>query len=180
MQRKSIKEKNNFIEYLKHDNIFIKKLLEEIFKEKINYIEYVGLEKLEKIPEYEFELVCLKVNLIDNRHYDIFIKLIDPNKITETIFCYWYFCDEKYRIDKFNKNMVHYKNKKANIIEYKKHDCEKKLNIQLLNSRNKIWKKSDVHFIEIKKYLSNIKKDESLCENFAVKNDILFIGIVKN
>ena len=161
---------------MKKNNNLIKKILEETINDKICSIKYIGLEKLQQIPEYEFDLVYLKIKLFNNKQYDIFIKLIDTNKITETIFCYWYFCNEKYKFDKFNKNRKYYKNTKTNIIEYKKQEYKRKLDIQWLNSKNKVCRSSTIHFVELNKYVSDdgvINKDIN-----SIKNLDLFIGII--
>lgn len=168
---------NKIVEYLKTNNITIKHILEEIFNKKIYDIEFSGIEELNKIPEYQFKLVKINVLLENKRKYNVFLKFISKYKMNETIFCYWYFCEEKYKENKCKQKK--YYNKKANIIEYKNTYCGKMVDIQLLNREKKIWKNSETHFIELEKYIQNkCKRKQTTSKSINKSEEILFIGII--
>lgn len=177
MQKKIVKEKNKLINYLEFNNISLKNLLEEIINKKIYDIEYIGLEELNQIPEYKFELLKLNIFAQNDKKYNVFLKLINKYKINETIFCYWYFCEKKYCID--NSNLNRYCNKKANIIKYKNVLYKKKFNIQLLNKNNKIWRNTDIHLIELEKYIQNKCRQKQVnSRTISNLDEILFVGII--
>ena len=132
----------------------IKEILENLFNEQIRKMEKPKLQKLEQIPEYKFKLIKISITLKSNKKFDVFLKLTNGNKINETIFCYWYFCEEKY---KFNIN-----------------DKKGKAEEEILNKNNKICKNSNVYFLELK----NSKKKKAKSIKMQKKENILFIGVI--
>ena len=153
----------------------IKEILENLFNEQIRKMEKPKLQKLEQIPEYKFKLIKISITLKSNKKFDVFLKLTNENKINETIFCYWYFCEEKY---KFNINENSKYNKKANIKWNQNfnnlNDSKGKAEVEILNKNNKICKNSNVYFLELK----NSKKEKAKSIKMQKKENILFIGVI--
>lgn len=158
--------------------LIINKILEDILKQKIRKLNFLGLKSLKQIPEYNFNLSKIEVIIENNRKYDVYLKNINKSKIQETIFCYWYFCEENYKI-KTNKKEKYYA-KKATITEYKNQYDRKKYNIKFLGKQYKIHKSSNLYFINIKKYIGNFlgKEKDIILKNKQIEDKILFIGIV--
>lgn len=144
--------------YLEKNNISLNILLKNVFNLKIINVTFLGKCILKGMPEYNFGLLKYNVVLEDYSNYTIFIKLINKEKIEESLFCYWFFCEEYFGL----KNR-HYTSK-ANIINLKKNNYETQFSMEIFNKHNILWKKSFVDIIDLKKYCMNksIKKNNEL------------------
>ncbi|MBR0351220.1 MAG: hypothetical protein IJH76_05350 [Clostridia bacterium] len=156
----------------KNGRIGLEKFLINIFKEKVKNITYLGRCELHKMPEYKFRLFKYNVVLEDFSNYTIFIKIIDDEKIEETLFCYWFFCEEYYGIK--NKQYI----SKASIINLAKQSYETKYNMEILNKKNIVWKTSFVDIINLKEfYEKNTMKNKNK-EKETFDGQSLFISVI--
>ena len=164
-------EKQKMINYFKVHKLSLKKILASIFNKKIIKITYLGNYKLNKMPEYRFNVLKFNVVLENYINYTAFIKLISLYKVKESLFCYWLFCEENYSLN--TKFYV----PKANIVNYKQKNYEKRYEMQLLRRNHKIWNRSLVDIINLKKYCkTNLKNlDYNI---FNGINEFLFIAIL--
>ena len=156
------------IEYCKLNKLSLRRILNNLFNYKIKNIKYLGSNLLNKMPEYNFKLLKFNVVLNDYSNYTIYIKLIDECKIQESLFCYWFFCDENHS---FN---TRFSVPRANIINYKSQKYEKRYELQFINRDKKIWKCSFVDIINLNEYA---KEKISLRYKKEIKK-YLFIGII--
>lgn len=123
------------------------------------------------MPEYNFNILKFNIVLEDFSNYTIFIKIINPSQIKESLFCYWIFCDENYKLD--TKFYV----PKANIVNYNPKKYEKKYEMRLFKRNKKVWKSSFVDIINLKKYCkSKLKNIEN--KNISEVDEFLFIAIL--
>lgn len=162
------KEKKKMINYFKINRLSLNKILNALFNFKIKRIRYLGNNLLNKMPEYNFNLLKFNVVLNDFTNYTIFVKLIDKCKIQESLFCFWFFCEEKYSYN------TSFSVPKANIINYKSQKYEKKYELQFINKKNKIEKSSFVNIINLNEYV----KEKINVDNKKEIEKYLFIGII--
>lgn len=164
----------------KKNTLAIKNILQNTLNCKIKEIKFKGIERLKKISEYNFKLMKVEVVLETNIKREIYLKIINKEKVQETIFCYWYFCEEKNLTNKV-KNGKYY-NKKATITEYKSkyYNYKKKFNIKFLNKNYKICKSSNIYFLDLDKYILrfNENKKGRFWDNFNIEKKMIFIGII--
>jgi len=157
------------INYFKSHQLSLNKILAEIFNKKIKKITYLGNYRLNQMPEYRFSILKFNVVLEDYSNYTVFIRLINSYQLKESLFCYWFFCEENYSLN------TKFYAPKANIVNYKLKKYEKRYEMQLLNKNKKIWKSSLVDIINIRKYC----KLEGASTNKILKIDkFLFIAIL--
>lgn len=175
MQNK-IKNMSSYNLKKQKNRLIIKKILEDILNQKIIKIDFLGLRSLKQIPEYNFNLSKVEVMLENNTKHDVYLKNINKNKTQETIFCYWYFCEENYGV-KANKKGKYYA-KKAMITEYRNQYDRKKYNIKFLGKQYKMHKSSNLYFINMQKYIYEFYGKEIVLKNKPIADEILFIGIV--
>ncbi len=169
MQKKLVK---NII----FDKTKIIKILNNIFDKKVYRFTYLGICKLNKMPEYNFWVYEFNVMLEDFSNYTVYIRKFSNVKVEENLFCYWQFCEENY-----NLNCNFYLNKANLQNEYLKYpkDYIQKYSLQLLSKNNKIWKASDINIIDLYKlkhkreYVSFKRRDKI---NYS--KEYLFIGII--
>lgn len=163
-------EKKNMIKYFSANNLSLNKLMNNIFNKKIKKMTYLGNNILNKMPEYKFSLLKFNIVLEDYRNYYVFIRLINRYQIKESLFCYWFFCDEYFCLNtKFSKS-------KANIINYNAKFYERRYELNLFGKNNKISKNSLIDVINLKQYskvnIKNISK-----ETLEHMDKFLFIAI---
>ena len=164
-------EKKKLFNYFLINELSLKKVLNSIFSQKIKNITYLGNSKLAKMPEYKFILLKFNIVLEDYSNYNVFLRLIEESKIEESLFCYWFFCEENFSFStKFHAP-------KANIINYKNRNYEQKYKLQILSSNKEVIKSTYIDFINIDKYKKeNLKSTK---RNLSEKtNKFLFVAIL--
>ena len=142
-------EKKKMINYFKMNNLSLNKIINSLFVPNIKRITYLGSIKLKKLPEYNFRLLKFNVILENFCNYIVYVKLINNYQVEESLFCYWLFCEENHIL--YTKSH----NSKVNIINCNSKYYEKKYELQLLASDNKIWKNSHIDIIDLNKYSNN-------------------------
>lgn len=172
--------------FIKNNKIWLISILNCLFNKKVLKFTYLGMCKLNKMPEYDFNLYEFNVMLQDFSNYTIFIKKISKNKIKETLFCYWQFCEESYNMQ---GNFYLLKASLKNEVFNSNLDYVHKYTLQLLSKNNKIWKASDINIVDLNKvdaqinynniykriYNSYKGKDKRSKDN---TKEYLFIGII--
>ena len=171
---------------IKNNKISLISILNCLFNKKVLKFTYLGMCKLNKMPEYDFNLYEFNVMLQDFSNYTIFIKKISKNTIKESLFCYWQFCEENYNMNaKFYLNKASLRNEVLNNNLIYVH----KYTMQLLSKNNKIWKASDINIVDLDKMNVQMsfgrihkskdnnykRKKEDLKDN---TKECLFIGII--
>lgn len=161
--------KNVIESYLENNNIFLKVLLQSVFNLEIKNVTFLGECKLKKMTEYKFNLLKYNIVLEDFSNYTIFIKLVDKDKVEESLFCYWFFCEEYYGLN--SRPYI----PKANIINLEQNSYKIQYNMAIFNKNNILWKNSLLSFINLKEYcLKHLIKDK----NIKQLNKSLFIAII--
>ncbi|MBR3003161.1 MAG: hypothetical protein IKF38_06400 [Clostridia bacterium] len=157
--------------YFEKNNLSLNKILNNLFNKKIKRMRYLGCNKLAKMPEYKFNLLKFNVILEDYSNYSVFIKIINEEQIEESLFCYWFFCEENYSFNtKFHAP-------KANIINYEKRSYERKYKLQILSDNPEIFKSTFIDFININQYKNtNLKKRKR--NSLEQTNKFLFVAIL--
>lgn len=159
-------EKQKMLEYFKVHQLSLKKVFSKLFNKKIKKITYLGKSRLKKIKEYEFSVLKFNIVLEKYYNYTVFIKLIDYFEIEKSLYCYWFFYEENYGI---NKELSI---KRANITNQKSDYYEKRFELQLFQKNKMIRKKSLIDIISVGKYCKlYLKNSEDV-------NDLLFIAII--
>lgn len=163
--KKIISIKRNMMLYFQRKHISLKKILEGSFEKSKIKIRYLGDMILNEVPEYDFHLLKFNVLFEDYSNINLYIRLIDKNKIDENLFCYWLFC-EKYLPTKTSTEM------KTSIINCDSKKYESKYKLQFINGNKKLNKFSIVNIINLNKYCKI--KDYTI---YNVKfNKLLFIA----
>ena len=171
LQKKLYLEKKKMMNYFKNNKLSLNKILNSIFSQRILRITYLGINNLKKMPEYNFSLLKFNIVLEDYSNYSVFIKLINSHQVKESLFCYWFFCEENYSLN------TKFYAPKANIINYRHKYYEKKFEVQLLYKNNKIWKSSFVDIINLKQYINKNLSNKNI-NNLDEVNKFLFIAVL--
>ncbi len=171
MQKKLYLEKKKMMNYFKNNKLSLNKILNSIFSQRILRITYLGINNLKKMPEYNFSLLKFNIVLEDYSNYSVFIKLINSHQVKESLFCYWFFCEENYSLN------TKFYAPKANIINYRHKYYEKKFEVQLLYKNNKIWKSSFVDIINLEQYIKKNLSNKNI-NNLDEVNKFLFIAVL--
>ena len=164
-------ESNYFFEQLmyavENDKEDIIKLLEKVLNvKKIQKLKYSGIESFLGITEYEFSILKLVLEYENSNIEEVYLRIVKPGKIKESIFCYWSLLYEKYVKNEDDKTP-----KKATITQKTiGTNCD---NIILTLSSN-INDCVEVHLIKAKNFTSK----NSLLERsiLSSESDILFVG----
>ena len=160
----------------------------EVFKEVLNQELDLGIKEikydknlqLSNASEYEFELVKCKIILDDNKEVEMYLKMIKNNKIKESIFCYW--CTI-YEEELFKTNDVESVINKVLITELDKTKYKETIFLTIENNKTQILETgTEVNFIEISKYIEEMKNEENQfekLENYFEKDEnyVLMVGI---
>ena len=115
--------------------------------------------------------------------FDMYLKMINKNKIKESIFCYWcsIYEEELMRIKK-NGEMETLLNKVL-ISELSKKKHNQSIFLEIENNKLKILKEgTEINFLDISNYINEFKNEKNRYKKlFEYINkedkDILFIGI---
>lgn len=171
---------------IKNKKIKIISILNCLFNKKVLRFTYLGICRLNKMPEYNFNLYEFNVMLQDFSNYTVFIKKISKESIKENLFCYWQFCEENYNM---HGNFYLHKASLRNEILNNNLEYVHKYTLQLLSKNKKIWKASDINIVDTDKMntqmnFNNLHKNSNdSYERYSkgVKNntkEYLFIGII--
>lgn len=158
------------------DKTKIIKILNNIFDKKVYRFTYLGICKLNKMPEYNFWVYEFNVMLEDYSNYTVYIRKFSNIKFEENLFCYWQFCEENYNLHcNFYLNKANLQNE----FSKSKKDYIQKYSLQLLSKNNIIWKASDINIVDLNKLKykrDNI--DSKRMIKVSNSKEYLFIGII--
>jgi hypothetical protein len=160
------------VETIKADKEIFIELLEKILNEKIENLEFDGIEHFDTITEYKFSL--FKINLIfsNGQSEEIYLKIIKGGKIKESIFCYWSLLYEEYLKENKDKNDKILKK----VIITQKTANESNSSI-VLNLEQNLDYYAEINLVELKKFAIENNRLERWGEDLEIKSeDILFIG----
>ena len=157
MQKQIDVEKQKMKKFFKKYNLYLNKVLSNQFKRKINRITYLGNCRINAIPEYKYILLKFNIVLDNFSNHTVFIRIIKDYQIEESLFCYWLFCEKNYNL------RTQYYTPKANIVNYKRDYTDKKFEMQLFGTNNKVWKTSVINITNL---------------NDRINDNFLFIAIL--
>lgn len=158
-------EKIKMKNYFRINNLSLNKILNGLFKKRIKRMTYLGVYELKQMPEYRFKLLKFNVILEDYNNYTVFVKLIDKYRVKESLFCYWFFCEQNYSIN------TKFFAPKTSVLNEKNKSYEIKYEFQLLKKNNKIWKSSFVDIINLNQYSIEINNINGI-------KKCLFVGVL--
>lgn len=155
-------------------------LINNILTLDLKDISFYGVEHLNTIEEYEFDIMILNGIIKNNLKKKIFIKMIKRGKIKETVFCICYMAHEKY-FNKSNSKDELKKLKKITILQEKGNkEHINKISVNLFE--DDFYQKKvniEINFIDIFKIIEQNKKYKKKgWENIEInQNNILIVGI---
>jgi len=162
-------------------------LLIDVVELKIEDFEVDSLKKFENISEYEFSAIKIACKVEKNAEpIDIYFKIVKKDKIKESIFCYWCLLyEEELKKNKEDLTMSTIINK-VQISEIGMKRYKNSVFLQIQKNKTNILKYgTEVHFIDLKKYIDNNKSDDNKLGEWLKyidekSEDILMIGVVLN
>lgn len=126
-------------------------------EDKIKSFHYCGIEKLNKVEEYNFYIIKIIGKTLNNEMQQILFRIIRKGQIRESLFCICALECEHYFIGDSNKqNKVI---KKISIVE----ENINKVSVNLYtnsNSKKNLKIKVDINFIKMSKFMNNEEKKE--------------------
>lgn len=164
-------EKKNMLKFFAANDLSLKRLLETLFKQNIRKLTYLGNSRLNKMPEYEFCLLIFNVIFEDCSNYCVYIKIANEDQVEESLFCYWLFCEEKFKLN------MQFCTPENNIVICKNRYYETKYELRILDKNKKYYRNTLVDFIDIYKYkISNLKQIKR--NSLEQTNKFLFVAIM--
>lgn len=148
--------------YFKNNHLSLKKILCCIFEKEIIRIKYLRTLYLKHVPEYNFSMLKFNIVFKDYSNCNIYIRMINKEKIDENLFCYWLFCENNFGMK------ANFSNSRASIINCTSQKYETKYKLQVLKAFDNTCKDSIVDIIDlntyskeklISEYDSNIQKN---------------------
>lgn len=144
-------------------------ILSKLLNLNIKNINFENSIKLQSIIEYEFWMHKATITLTNEKKITVFFKLIEKNKIKESIYCYWNLLLEQQ--EKKHNNEIH---TKASIVELQKGNFNNTILLQLdINDTKR--KTTQIQLIDISKYLMYNFDEVNYIEE-KINDKILFIG----
>ena len=137
----------------------------------LEQVKFKNIEKYTGISEYDFYLINLIGITKKGKEKEIFIKSIKQGKIKESLFCICDLAYEKYYEEKSKKL------KKISIIETNENLKNiSKVSVKLFEDNLNFERANiEIYFIEMSKFLKNIKER---IENIEISpKDIIIIGV---
>lgn len=173
---KIIRDKNN--------KQMVLDLLTIVLNLNINQIHTCQVKKFEDISEYEFSLINTKVSSEDGNIFDVYLRVLDKEKIKENIFCYWclLYEDERKRNDKKLNTII----SKVTITEIGRERYKNSILLDIPdNNTNILQYGSELHFIDFIKYIDKNRNKNNKLEKWLRyidhnSKDILLIGMTLN
>lgn len=159
-----------------------KEIVIEILRKTLNIkftdYEYKGIKSLRKITEYDFSVINIVGNL-ENKKYEIYIKVIKGGEIKKSVFCCWSLLQEEYEgIFSNAKDSQKKQNRldKLSIKEEISEDYKNSVHVALEGNNRYNF---ELNFIELEKFVE--KYELSFQENFNhfsfSNKDILLIMV---
>lgn len=149
----------------------ITNILNKILGLDLEQVKFKNIEKYTGISEYDFYLINLIGITKKGKEKEIFIKSIKKGKIKESLFCICDLTYEKYYEEKSKKL------KKISIIETNENLKNiSKVSVKLFEDNLNFERANiEIYFIEMSKFLKNIKER---IENIEISpKDIIIIGV---
>ncbi len=159
----------------------LEKILRKFIKLKINHIKFKGIKSFGNISEYEFSLSEITAKTEDDSDIDIYLRIIEKDKIKESIFCYW-----SLLYDEESKNSCEKTENNVTITQLEMDKYKTCILLELEDENSQILKYGTIiYFIDFPKYLKDNKEDAyeyKRLTNFLKSNnqEILLIGIKLN
>ena len=170
---------------MKYKNTIIS-LISNILNLNIKDYNDVSIEKFEDISEYEFALVKLKAELMDNTYVDIHLKMANREKLKENIFCYWSLIYQKELENKFGNDKSKPIISKVTITDIGKERYKSSILLELQDNPKKVLEYgAEMHFVDISEYINKTQKNklqfsevDKLISNKS--EDLLLVGLILN
>jgi hypothetical protein len=161
-------------------------LLVKVLELNVSDVQVGEVEKFENISEYEFSAVKMVCSIENSEPIDVYFKVIKKDKIKESIFCYWCLLYEQgLNSNKENLTAASIINK-VQISEIGMKRYKNSVFLQMQNNKTNILKYgTEVHFIDLKKYIENNKGENNHLADWLKyiqdeNEDILMVGVVLN
>ena len=174
---KIIKEKRN--------KRLIIDFLSEILNLSIKDFYSITVEKFKDICEYEFSLIRIHGILLDNNKVDVYLRVINREKVKENIFCYWSLIYEKELEKRKGRNKKVPLVSKVTISDIEKERYKSSVLLEIQDNPNHILEYgSELHFVDVIKYINKDQKKYKkfgLLEKFFCNDaDLLLVGLILN
>lgn len=157
---------------------FIIDILKKVLNIKFTDFKYKGIKSLRKITEYDFSVLNVVGNL-ENKEYEIYIKIIKGGEIKKSVFCCWSLLQEEYEsILKGAKESRETQNR-LDKISIKDEISEEYRNSVHVSLEGNISYSFEVNFIELENFMEKFEpKLQKYFNNLNLSNkDILLIMV---
>lgn len=184
----SSKNSNALLKLLKNEkykNVLINLLSNILNLNIINY-KNISIEKFEDISEYEFSLIKIRAELINNTYADIHLKMINREKVKENIFCYWSLIYQNEIENKYKKGKEKPIVSKVTITDIGKERYKSSILLELQDNTKKILEYgAEMHFVDIEEYINKTQKNKykfGEVEKIILNKDedLLVVGLILN